>query len=196
MSDQIISLEPLKKDVDEFLYEYQQVNINTAEDYTQAGDILKMVQQRVKKVEAKRKEYTDPLEQSKKRIIADFKQITEPLEQFVEEIKKKMVEWYRLDQKRRDDEQKRIEAEAIKQAQDEKKLEVVVPVVNEVKKTHHGESSTTTVKKIWTFKIIDPEKVPIGYRTIDEKLIRGAIKEGVRKIDGVEIYQDDSLSIR
>lgn len=195
-STNMTDLEPLKKDVNEFLYEYQEVNIQTADDYTKAGDILKMVQQRIKKVEIKRKEYTDPLEQTKKKIIADFKGITEPLESFVEEVKKKMIEWYKLDQKRRDEEQKKIESEALKQAKEEGKLEVVVPVVNEVKKSHYGESSTSTVKKTWTFKIVDENQIPRQFLTIDAVKIRAAIKEGERLIGGIEIYQEENLSIR
>lgn len=117
-------------------------------------------------------------------------------EKFIEEVKAKMVDWYKLDQQRRDEEQKRIDADALKQAKVENKLEIEVPIVNQVQKTHHGENSTTTVKKVWTFKIIDESKVPIGYRTIDEKLIRGAIKEGIREIEGVKIYQEDSIAIR
>lgn len=50
--------------------------------------------------------------------------------------------------------------------------------------------------KFWNFEIIDAELVPRNYLVIDSSLIRGAIRDGVRKIPGVRIFEDRRISIR
>lgn len=188
-------IELIKQEVDEFLYDYQDVKITTANEYTGAGDLLKQLQLKVKKVEEKRKEYTKPLDDLKKKIMDDFRQITDPLEQFITDVKVKMTDWYRLEQKRKDEEQKKIEAEALAQAKVENKSEVVVPVVNDIK-TQRGDVATTTVKKVWKWELIDAQKIPREYLCPDPVKIGEAIRSGVREIEGVRIYQDEQISIR
>ncbi|MDD5304787.1 MAG: hypothetical protein PHS14_16955 [Elusimicrobia bacterium] len=55
---------------------------------------------------------------------------------------------------------------------------------------------STTVKKVWTFKVLDLDAVPRAYLVLDESRVREAIRQGVREIAGLEIYQDESLSVR
>lgn len=188
-------IELIKQEVDEFLYDYQDVKITTANEYTGAGDLLKQLQLKVKKVEEKRKEYTKPLDDLKKKIMDDFRQITDPLEQFITDVKVKMTDWYRLEQKRKDEEQKKIEADALAQAKVDNKSEVVVPVVNDIK-TQRGDVATTTVKKVWKWELIDAQKIPRDYLCPDPVKIGEAIRSGVREIEGVRIYQDEQISIR
>lgn len=189
-------LEVIKQEVNEFLYDMQELVITSNEDYTKAGDTLKVVQNRIKKLEEKRKEYTQPLDESKKRIMADFQSISKPLEDFVQQVKSKMVEWYREEQKRKDEEQKLLEAEALKKAKEEGKSEVEVVIVNQEVKTQRGDLATTSVKKVWKFTVEDETKVPREYLCVDEKKIKLAMSDGVRKIEGVKIFQDEQISIR
>lgn len=189
-------LEVIKQEVNEFLYDMQELVITSNEDYTKAGDTLKVVQNRIKKLEEKRKEYTQPLDESKKRIMADFQSISKPLEDFVQQVKSKMVEWYREEQKRKDEEQKLLEAEALKKAKEEGKSEIEVAIVNQEVKTQRGDLATTSVKKVWKFTVEDETKVPREYLCVDEKKIKLAMSDGVRKIEGVKIFQDEQISIR
>ncbi len=192
----MIDLAPVKTEVDQFLYEFQEVKITSQDEYTNAGDLLKQIQNKIKKLEDKRKEYTQPLDESKKRIMADFKSISEPLEEFVSNVKSKMVEWYRIEQARLDEEQKKIEAAALAKAKEEHVSEVVVPVINTQVKTQRGDVSTTTVKKVWKWKVTDENAVTRDYLCVDGDKVSDAVKEGNRNIPGIEIYQEEQISIR
>lgn len=62
--------------------------------------------------------------------------------------------------------------------------------------------SATTIKR-WTFKVLDIEQVPRAYMVLNEVAVRDAIRAGVRagleppvEIAGLEIYQDESLSVK
>lgn len=196
MTPDITKIEAIKTEVDEFLYNMQEVQIVSAEQYTEAGDLLKQVQMKIKRLDDKRKEYTQPLDESKKRIMADFKAITEPLEEFVSGVKSKMLTWAQAEQKRLDEEQKRIEAEALAKAKEENVSEVQVPVVNTATKTQRGEVATTTIKKVWKWEPVDISLTPHEYLAFDGGKIAQAIRDGVREIPGVKIYQDDQIAIR
>ncbi len=54
----------------------------------------------------------------------------------------------------------------------------------------------STVQKRWTFKVLDVADVPRAYLVLDEKAVREAIRQGVREIAGLEIFQDESLAVR
>ena len=51
-------------------------------------------------------------------------------------------------------------------------------------------------RKTWTFEIEDADQVPNEFKTIDEKAIRQAIKDGAREIKGLKIYQKITNVIR
>ena len=189
-------IEVIKQEVDQFLYEQQEIIISSNDQYTQAGDTLKVVQNRIKKLEEKRKEYTQPLDESKKRIMADFQSISKPLEEFVGNVKTEMIKWARAEQQRKDEEQKKLEAEALTKAKAEGKSEVEVAIVNQEVKTQRGDVSTTTVKKVWKAEVINETEVPREYLTVNQVVINQAVRDGVRKIPGVRIYQDEQISIR
>lgn len=194
LPDQKIIAE-IKEDNDNFLYENQEITIETQDQYTAAGDKIKEVNTRIRKLEEKRKQYTDPLDDLKKQIMSDFKQMTDPLEEFVDMVKSKMLEFYKAEQKRKDEEQKRIEAEALEKAKQEDVSEVIVPVVNHQLKTQRGYKSTITVKKVWKWRVVDETKVPREYLCLDEKKINLAVRNEVRKIDGLEIYQEETAPV-
>ena len=182
-------LELVTKEVEEFLYQNQEITVTSQEDYTKATDTLKIINGKIKKLEEKRVEWTKPILEAKRKIDDDFKQAIKPLEEFVATVKTKMLDWYRVEQKRLDEEQKKLEAKAMEDAKNNKQSEVVVPVINEVK-THRGDLATATVSKKWMYKLLDENLVPREYLVVDEAKIKAAVKNGVRIIAGVEIYED------
>jgi len=48
----------------------------------------------------------------------------------------------------------------------------------------------TTIRKAWTFKVKDLSLVPAEYMMLNEAAVRAAIRDGVREIPGLEIYED------
>lgn len=48
----------------------------------------------------------------------------------------------------------------------------------------------------WTFEVQDAQAVPREFLAVNEQAIRAAVRDGVREIPGVRIFQDASLSVR
>ena len=72
--------------------------------------------------------------------------------------------------------------------------EKIEPV--KVVKTIKTENVTSTVKKIWKWKIKDQEKIPSKYLTINAATITKDVLSGARDIPGLEIYSEDSIAVR
>ena len=89
-------------------------------------------------------------------------------------------------EKQEREEKKRKEAEAIRES--EKKAQREKEQLELAEKTKAEKALGT--KKRWTFKIENQADIPRDYLTVDEKMIREAIKNGIRIIPGVKIYEE------
>lgn len=56
--------------------------------------------------------------------------------------------------------------------------------------------ASATVRKTWAFKVVDLGQVSRDWLMLDERKVREAIRAGEREIAGLEIYQEESLSVR
>ena len=72
----------------------------------------------------------------------------------------------------------------------------VAPVIPEIPKAVRTESGSAHQRMTWEFEIEDATKVPRAYLAIDEKLIRQAVKAGIRQIPGVRIFEQASTTFR
>ena len=192
-------LTPIKQEVEDFLNRpnNQNIEINTHEDYTKAGDFYKAFKSKAKELNEKRLSYTRPLDKTKKMIKADFDRIIKPMEDFADDLKLKMVLWAKEEQKKIDEEQARLDAQAAAYAE-KRGLDpnTIVPVsAGDIQKTK-GSHSTSSITKKWTYAISDSTKVPREFLTVDDQKIKQAIKQGKRNIDGLNIYQEESITIR
>lgn len=188
-------LELIKQDIDKFLYSNQEVVIETNDDYLKAGDLLKIVKNKIFRIEEQRKDWTRPMDLSKKRIMDDVKQVIKPLNDFIEMIDPIMIKWWKKEKKIKDAEQAKIEEAALAKIKKEGKSNMEVSVVNDIK-TQRGDIATTTITQHWTHKIIDESKIPREYLSVDEVKIRIAIRNKVRKIEGVKIFQTERVNSR
>lgn len=164
----------------------QAIVIEDQESYEQAGDVLKLCKKKIKDLDEERKTYTSPLDESKKRIMDKFKEVTEPIKDFIGRLEKEMSNWYVLEEKRRADLQQQLEDEAVANADDENP-DVVVPVVQSIKKTK-GQISTTSMVAHNTYEIIDETLIPREYLMPDEKKIGASIRKGV-EVPGVKLIK-------
>ena len=57
-------------------------------------------------------------------------------------------------------------------------------------------AGTSSVRKTWAFRVLDPEAIPRKYLDLNEARVRKAIMAGVRDIPGIEVYQEESLAVR
>ena len=190
-----MNLQPLQLQTDSLLHTAEKIEVKTREDYNRAAEIIKHLKFMINTIEDQRKTYTAPLDEAKRAIMADCKKLIEPCEAMIKKFISSMLTFQTIEQFRLNAEQKKIDAAAMAQAKKTNTLEVTVPIVNDIK-TIKSAGATTTVKKVWTFKLDSLNDVPREYLILDTARVREAIREGKREIPGISIFQVDSLSIR
>lgn len=164
----------------------KEIVVSTQDEYAYWGDVMKLCKNKIKEVEEERKEYTKPIDEAKKRLMDKEKEIVNPIKQYIEKIEKVMAAFFLEEQKKRQEEQKRLENEAIKNAKPED-TDVVVPVVESLK-TARGSVSTTTGITYNDFEVINADEIPREYLKPDESKIQNAINAGkVTEIKGIKI---------
>jgi hypothetical protein len=55
---------------------------------------------------------------------------------------------------------------------------------------------TASARKEWQFKVVDTAKVPREYMSVNEQMIRAAVRGGARSIPGVEIFETTKTVVR
>lgn len=167
-----------------------------------AADVVVNLAKTSRVVEDLRKYYTDPLEKAKKGIIAVFKQLGADAAGQEDRLRKELGEYYQQkENKRREDEAKRIAADqeaqrkarALGRAAPKPIASAPAP---EVAKTTEAENGSAGVSLYWGFDLVTPAAVPRQYCTVDEKLIRQAVADGVREIPGVFISERPRVAVR
>lgn len=166
----------------------QTITIQTQDEYTHWGDVLKLCKNKIKETEDERKEYTKPIDEAKKRLMDKEKQITEPIKEYIKKIETEMALWFVAEEKRRQEEQRRLEAEAVANAKPTD-TDIIVPVVESVKTTK-GQVATSTAIKYNDFEVINLDEIPREYLMLDESKIKEAINKGkVKEIKGIKIVE-------
>ena len=165
-----------------------------------ASVILKTIADTKKSIEERRTFFVKPLNDQVKNINDLFKSIVAPLAVADSMIRGKILVYRQKQQDALRKEQERLDAEARKaQKKADVKAErngvesvtIVAPVVAPPPTT----IGNATVKKVWKFRVVDTAIVPRDYMIVDETKIRAAVRDGLRSIQGVEIFQEDQLSI-
>lgn len=58
------------------------------------------------------------------------------------------------------------------------------------------EDGTLSIKNSWDWSLLDSELIPREFLCIDEKKIEEAVKQGIRKIPGIQIFEKENMSLR
>jgi len=160
--------------------------VKTDEDVTKATEFLVQVKNKIDEYEEERQGYTKPLNETLRKLNARFKELTEPLKTAARTVNDAILSY------REEKEAKRL----IEQAKFQKKngntdieLSSTLPDIVESK------SGESRVSKHWTFEVVDEKKVPREYLTVNDAKVDEAIKNGVREIAGLKIFQKERLSI-
>ncbi len=160
--------------------------IESTSDLVKATEFLIKIKQKLNSLEKERLEYTSPLNNVLKKINSGFKELIEPLKKTEVAIKEGISKY------REQKEIERIEAEKKLQTSTGNNAFVVETTLPDVIESKSGE--TRTVRR-WTFELLDEKKVPREYLTLDSVKINEAIKKGIRKINGLRIYQKEDISV-
>ena len=185
-----IELQEIENQVSPVIARAREYVVENVEDVENASTFLKEIRDIEKTIEDKRTTLTKPLNQSLKNINDMFKRASQPLAEARNLVGNKILSWKIKESDRRAKEEER--RRKIQEAHEKKGHQVsapayVAPVENKI-------GNVQTVKR-WTFEVVDFSKVPEKFKMADELGIKEAIRDGIREIPGVKIYQTESLSI-
>lgn len=190
-SNSIVPVEVVQKaesDAALMTQEAAAIQVTTTEQEEQAYDALKQIKQAIKTIEDKRKEITKPLNASLKATNAMFKKLSEPLILADKTIRNKVMDFRQLQEEKAQKElERRQKIQAAHEAKGHETHEITQP------KADVGKTAVTT--KRWTFEIVDEGKVPREYLVVDSAAINKAIRNGVREIGGLDIFQVEGLRV-
>lgn len=145
-----------------------------------------------KKIEEKRKFFVQPLNEQVKKINEMFKGYSQPLDEADRIIRAKMLDFRRKQEEKIKKEAERLAKENKMKGEAKKEFIEEVMASTEVAK----QTENTTIKKVWTFEILDEAKVPRQFLIVSETKIREAIRNGVREIPGIRIFEEERISMK
>ena len=153
-----------------------------------------------KAIEAKRKEYTGPINEHLKAVNAAFGTFTEPLAR-ADTLNRSKVLAYRAEQERQRQEQERINRLRSEAARAEMELKGeltepvgLVQVAEEAPARYRTETGTLGTAKQWQFEVTDFAVLPDQYKEANMVMIRKVVQAGA-SIPGVRAWQEEGLRI-
>ena len=183
-------IQVLEKQVSPLVKASKEYKIASVKDVDNASAILKGLRDTERTIEAKRQEFTKPLNQSLRAINTTFREIVEPLVEARKILTQRIIVWKTAEREKQEKEEAR--RRKIQEAHEKKGHEVKAPVVLEKPDNKIGHTQT---RKVWAFNIVDFSKLPDEYKVINNVAINQAMRNGVREIKGLRIYQEEKLSI-
>jgi len=192
MNNEITKFNPLIKDLVETANEFV---VSNQEEATNAGDYLSNIKKLEKQIESKRTEITKPINQSLKTINENFKEAVTPLKEASNTFKTKILAW-RIEENERIIKEKEALIKLTKAAEKTEDKEMI-KIVEQIKEPEEIKTTmgNTQTRKIWRYEIIEFSKVPEGYKEINPVRVNTAIRDGVRDIPGLKIYQEEIIAI-
>lgn len=205
----------IEKDVAELVKGVDTVVIQTAEQQTEAIDILTKIKSRLKRIEDLRKFFVQPLNDTVKKYNNQFKLQTEPLEKAEKILKAGLLNYQNWkDEQDRIEAEKRRQEEAKRQAELAKEAEELgmptpapAPITApepEPETTVRASEGKITYQTFWNFQVEDMDKLPKKFKDqliqlaiekgLLDAIVRNAIKEGITEIPGVKIWQDRRIA--
>lgn len=179
-------LEPNEKEQLDAVLEDLRTRFKVVDERTHAwaSDLLLKSAARAKGLEEKRKELTAPILKVKASIDGLFNPVIEKYEQATVILKAKVAEYVNAVEAQR---RAIMQASAAEHAAGGTPT-AIIPEPAKIK--------GVSVRKVWDFEIVKADDVPRQYCTPEGKLIRAAIKLGVRSIPGVRIFERDQVAAR
>ena len=192
----------------------------TSPDYTvteksvaQVSDTLKAIKLSIKEIIARRKEITQPLDESKAVAMRQEKDLVEPMKLIEDQLKIKLGVYLEEVRKFQEEEERKLRQQEIDRAEAEKQEILEQAILNESEvalddaieidekiedlKTapiiaKRSAVSTTFsgvhTRKVKKWKVVDKSKIPAQYFILNEKLIGANVRGGIEEIDGIKIW--------
>ncbi len=202
--------------------EAEALAVDSEASQAQAVTLLTKIASAQKDAEAKRAALVKPLNDHVKGINDLFRQVMAPVVEADRLLRQKLLA-YRNDQARKAKEaadlaarqkavadQIRLEAEAAKRRGDERQtavlLNAAVDQYDAAKQiraaaapppaTAKTDVGAVTVRKRWTFEVVNLADVPRDYLRLDEQKVTAVIRAGVREIPGLRVFEVEEAAVR
>lgn len=200
-------IEAFRKDIDKLAKRCDKLVV-TETTRESAGELAKEARTIENAIETVRKEIKEPILAAGKLVDEAAKKITGNLTGAISKLRAGILEYDKEVQRKLDDERRRREEEHRKEmARLEKAAErtgsaKAVAKVELAKAEHVLEiaeikaEAPTSLRKAWKYEVTEPMDVPRSYLTVDDAAVKAAIKQGVRSIPGIRIYEEQSLALR
>jgi hypothetical protein len=184
------------------------LTINSATDYSALNTAVKDVNDAVKAIEAARKKVTTPLEHFKKELIKLEKDATAPLIEFIEDAKKRMVEYHERLEAEQEAAEAKLRAEAAESLKQAESLgDVMAAFTDKLYATTVENNQTKNIRTTLKARIVGEVDwlkvlaVQFAHNNLTpDDLIQGlpkAMKElGIDNIAGIELYEHKTQVIR
>ena len=176
---------------------------------TEAIDVTAQIKAAYDQIESERDQYTRPMLLLKRMADGKFKAITDPLQAAEKKLKSAILAFQRAEQKKIDD-AARAQAETERKAQAEhdartreaeEKGTILPPPIPapappppSVAPAYGNYGSKATTKSKWVHEVEDLSAVPLKYLQVDDKAVKQAIRDGVRKIPGIKIIDEGTVA--
>jgi len=191
--------------VDKLVDQAKAFKIDSEETQRNAVAFLGQIKTAAKGLEKKRDEIVDEPNSFVRAVRGLVKSFTDKLADAEISLKDKVLAYNRtLELKRQEQEalarketeklQKKLDREAEKKGLDP--VQLPTPIIPKTPPITRTETGTAFTKKYWTFKIVDEAQIPREYLVASDIKIRDAIKAGIREIIGIEIFEQESLTVR
>lgn len=174
----------LSDEVSLIVSQHKVPDIKTEQDYITAGDVAKLLKNKLQHLDEMRKAEGEEFYRKYKEINDDFKLVMKPIEEIVNEVTSKQKAFYPILQEMKNAEQLLLESKAVEAGDSE------VAIVNDVKSVH-GEVATTTARKKATYEVMDITMVPMEYLTVNDAMVKEHLKSNFNNpLPGIRYYYD------
>ena len=194
------------------------LRIDTTAGYKEAGERFVLIDKAIKEVEAYFKPMKQAADAAKRQILDKEKAVVGPLHEAKRLTHAALLEWSKAEERSRLELQRRLQAEADEKARREREAlekKAAAAKRHETKQRYAEEALSKSApvvsvsaetpkipgvapRKVWRARVVDATKVPREFLMVDEsKLNKFAVAMGGQaKVDGVEFYQEESLTRR
>jgi len=215
-----IEVEESKKEIltNAVMIKIATIKVTSQETMKGALELLAALKSYLKEKDDRRKSIVDPINQSVKLINQDYKKITDKVNEAIETVTSEIMKYRQIEAKRIAEanakEMARIAKEAAElEAKTKKELkgtkgdarqeiiertqETIQELADNAKiKTQVKtiENTGITFKKYWTYRLIDVRQVPRQYLELNLASVNQAVRDGVRDIPGINIFEKETTA--